>query len=914
MPFAYRSHKAFVNLDPGGSMHFRLPLMTQGQLVIKAQHIGIGGPDQPGDHPQGGAPQPSVDWDRVHDLLDLRRRGRIETGARASYRRREPLHPTSADGGLDPEVGGGVGAATDLTLELYYGDQLAQRKEHGANVFYPVGGSDGVWTLKITRASDGSVERRRYRIDAQYPSVLPLLPRRIPLQFLRSGFDQNWNDGHQYLEAFWIENNIINWRWDAKLSALYRMERERSYDLNHRTLFELPTILKRDVRFGVGFEDGIVIAPATSAPKVPYFFLKIDAYCKDSRIIDVFGPDNITLPAEFSLELRIRIRNTQGILLFDPKIIIPSGIEDDIMGFDLDLPGYLRDFERQIYMWQWESGGNKLDRILRPWLVGDYEVVEVEADEADDQIVLWYVGRPIPQELTASSGGGSGGGAPPDLPALFADAEDERWLPPAGLGGPIGPMGQAVPPGDLAKIDHIVILMQENRSFDQVLGHLSRHGIDPNVEGLLPGDNPRDVNEYRRTSENAARKYRSTQAADTSWPFALDNPCHGHDCVVRQIADGMKSFVRDYAHRLGADAPVADLQRIMNYYGPGQLPAYDALARSFAICDHWFSSHIGGTLPNRHITFSGDLNRDRFGSPEEDNSDFNGYPPSERLTFFDHLTKRGVSWKLFEHGYSFLRLYRNYTFDLDNIVGFKDPDRGFEELARRGTLPAVSFIEPDYIELPGGNDDHAPADMWDGQRLVAQVVRALIRSPAWPKTLLIITYDEHGGFYDHMVPPETVPVTQADGTVVQRPIPALSNSIKQLGVRVPAFVISPFTAGGAAPTVNVSKTVYEHASIPATVLRRFCGPRTPKMSPRTTAANDVRDLLSLPAPRLAPEFQDLLAELDRIADSPPTTSSLGPTPVPTRKVTADEDPEEFGQDFHGFIAYASTITGRAPRF
>src|SRR5678816_2193949 len=139
----------------------------------------------------------------------------------------------------------------------------------------------------------------------------------------------------------------------------------------------------------------------------------------------------------------------------------------------------------------------------------------------------------------------------------------------------------------------------------------------------------------------------------------------------------------------------------MNYFGDGVLKAYDALKRRFAICDHWFGSHIGGTLPNRHITFSGDLNRDALNVAEEENSHLSTYCPSERPTFFDHLTARGVSWKLYEHNYSFLRLYRRYTFELDKIRGFSE----FLKAAHDGTLPSVSFIEPDYIEAPGGNDD-----------------------------------------------------------------------------------------------------------------------------------------------------------------------------------------------------------------
>jgi phospholipase C len=337
---------------------------------------------------------------------------------------------------------------------------------------------------------------------------------------------------------------------------------------------------------------------------------------------------------------------------------------------------------------------------------------------------------------------------------------------------------------------------------------------------------------------------------------------------------------------------------------------YTALATEFAICDHWFCSHIGGTLPNRHITLSGDLNIDRYGLPEEENSDFKGYAPSERLTFFDHLTERNVSWRLFEHGYSFLRLYRNFTFDISRIVAFNDPVRGFEEAARLNELPSVSFIEPNYIELPDGedNDDHAPADMHNGQRLVARIVRALVKGGQWNKSLLIITYDEHGGFYDHLVPPSEIEDSAGGGTA--RPIPPLTNGVTQLGPRVPALVISPLIPRGQGKVIVASK-VYEHTSIVATILRRFCSPYPPRMSPRVEAANDLRDVLTLDAARPDSDFASLLQVLETVATSAVRRDPAArPEPVPTRKI-ADPMNEEFGEDFHGFIAFASAVTGRS---
>src|SRR6185436_2658005 len=138
---------------------------------------------------------------------------------------------------------------------------------------------------------------------------------------------------------------------------------------------------------------------------------------------------------------------------------------------------------------------------------------------------------------------------------------------------------------------------------------------------------------------------------ETRWfSFETPGPCHEAECVRSQMTDGMKHFVSNFSKRVGSDR--AKLQRVMDYFGPDQLPAYAALAQSFGICDKWFCSHIGPTWPNRFVTLTGDLNRDLEGEPELNQPDFNRLSPITRKTVFDHLTERGVTWRLYEHGYS----------------------------------------------------------------------------------------------------------------------------------------------------------------------------------------------------------------------------------------------------------------------
>jgi phospholipase C len=917
--------------------------MTPGKLVIKAQNIFVGPTDMPGDYSGSPSTVDPFDPDIIRTLGERFRdrttgrksRSRSRSRSMSAANRKviaaltdglqnrrltsisqpdDPFDPDRWPPGMDPPVGGDSGPPAEITFELFYGKTLVQ-KFVGKNVFIDIASSVDAWSLRITRAPDPNGQRRRYRIEASYPSIMPIDERRIPMRFLQNGFDRNWNDNSSeirisedgLLQMLEISGTSVFYRWNKKFSDLYGLEHEAVIPIDDLDEASFPEIIARTIRFGTGH------GPDNMYPQkiVPYFSMRIDLECANSRTIDCLGPDDVDLPRKFWLEIRFLLHAFAGRMSYVTTILTDLDLEDHVMWRDVDLEGRLKKNADKITAKQWGPGGSFLDQLVGPWMIGRYELVDVIYDGATDDVVLSYVGKPVAREAEFTDAPPIALGGWKNLPLLFLTALDEKWPATPLPEMPTTPL-QPASPGNLAKIDHIVVLMQENRSFDQVCGYLSRDGfpgLGPQaIEGLLPGDNNRDVNEYTFTPTTDPVKFRSTATSDTSWPFSVSGPCHGRDCVRGQMDVGMKHFVADFAKRLGDKATPENLQRIMNYYTPEALPIYAALTKDFVVCDHWFCSHIGGTLPNRHITLSGDLNVDQFGMAEEDNSDFEGYAPSERMTFFDLLEAHGVSYRVFEHGYSFLRLYRNFTYDIDRIVEFDDPDRGFEKLAHDGQLPQVSFIEPDYIELPDGNDDHAPADMYNGQRLVASIVRALIRSGNWSKTLLVITYDEHGGFYDHLLPPDEI---AGDSGGAARPIPPLSNGVKQLGPRVPAIIISPLipAPGG---SISVDSHVYEHASIPAMIIRRFCKPFLPDMSPRVDAARDLRDLLTLePAEyRKNSDFASLLQVCDAVAASPVRRNSqASPPPVPMRKI-ANRDDEEFKEDFGGFMAFASTVTGR----
>jgi phospholipase C len=415
----------------------------------------------------------------------------------------------------------------------------------------------------------------------------------------------------------------------------------------------------------------------------------------------------------------------------------------------------------------------------------------------------------------------------------FVPAVPEGW-----------PAGLDFSPGTLADIDHIVVLTMENRSFDHMLGYLSlppeQGGLGrTDVDGLKGGEF--NLLDGRRCPSFAF------QPGETI--FAPDPP-HSHAPVLQAVNGGrMDGFAKSYADEHGPTVG----PRIMGHQPAANVPVYDAMARDFALGHRWFASHPGPTFCNRFYELTGRLNIDPDGYWETSNS--SPLRPVFTKTIFDYLSEQNVSWRYFEHGYCFLRFFESHTFDAANIASFDDPVFGFLNLASTGNLPSVTFIDPHFIELPpDGNCDGPPADIKEGQKLVRQIVEAVVTSPTWSKTLLIVTYDEHGGFYDHVPPPTATRVAPG--------LPAT------YGVRVPAFIVSPLVSPGSvfggdglldsgvevpdkaklAPRVTsaVGSLHFDHTSILKTIARRFLSTNPPYLGARYAEAHDLSAVL-LPA-------------------------------------------------------------------
>ncbi len=415
---------------------------------------------------------------------------------------------------------------------------------------------------------------------------------------------------------------------------------------------------------------------------------------------------------------------------------------------------------------------------------------------------------------------------------------------------------------NLEKVDHVVVMMLENRSFDHMLGYLSLTGRRPDIDGLRSGF----ANEYQ------GRTYPVHHLGTT----ALDvDPDHAAVAVDEQVAGGsMGGFVASAAATLaGRGVEDGDPACVMGYYDGADVPVYDHLAEEFAVCDRWFSSVPGATLPNRLYALCGVAAGSRDDRPPH-------VPPLyHQPSFVRHLDAHHISCRWYSFDPGTLRLADgHYLLGYHHRFGYFsktglpwrtafDPTvnpkiASFLEDAARGTLRAVSWIDPAFTNFnPLGfpvNDDHPPADIKDGQDLVLAVYDALAASPQWDRSLLVIVYDENGGFYDHVPPPAA-----ADDE---------PEMFGRYGVRVPAIIVSPWVEPR-----TVSSSLFDHTSIIKTILLRFCpealhepqqaGKRQPRLGlgaqypgMRVARANHLGELLTRTTPRSAPPRDVLLQQ------------------------------------------------------
>ncbi|HWJ96779.1 MAG TPA: alkaline phosphatase family protein [Acidimicrobiales bacterium] len=442
--------------------------------------------------------------------------------------------------------------------------------------------------------------------------------------------------------------------------------------------------------------------------------------------------------------------------------------------------------------------------------------------------------------------------------------------------GPARAAGAILPPGTrpnpslpegvdtLPEIEHIIIYMQENHSYDQYFGMLGRgDGFTLGPDGLPTNANP-DAN------GNPVRAFYAGPTCDTN--IGGDHSWNAEHLAVN--GGTMDGFIRGN----GGDP------RIMGYYDDRNLPFYWGLAKTFPICDRWFCSVRGPTHPNRRFLQAGTS----AGIVQTSVPEVLATPNAPNGTIWDRLDDHRISWK-------------NYMFDLGDIYLFPGSDiakfnartadnrRTFSDFlldCQKGTLPAVSILAP---ALSGWYDEGA-RDVQNGEAYSAAIINAVMSSPSWSKSIVLFTYDENGGGYDHVAPP---PAVAPDNIAPRIDAGDQPGDFTNLGPRVPGFVISPFSKAN-----YVSHVVHDHTSILRFIETKY---NLGAITHRDANASDLLDSLDfanpgfldppdLPAPGL-PATGSVCEPQPYPAFNPKdvtTTSTTTPTVTTTTAPTGSE--------------------------
>jgi phospholipase C len=380
--------------------------------------------------------------------------------------------------------------------------------------------------------------------------------------------------------------------------------------------------------------------------------------------------------------------------------------------------------------------------------------------------------------------------------------------------------GASRPNGADIPIDHIVVAMMENRSFDHYFQKARDVGLDVDVapDGFTNPD----------ATGNPIAPFH-----DTAHCF-LDT-AHSWNDIRTQINGGkMDGFIstNEANHELPAHGTPDMLKgnRAMAYYTQDDIPFAYWMAQNFAIGDRYFASAPTATWPNRMFLFAATS----FGEIT------NEMPTVPTPTIFDSLNQRQVSWKFYATTTPTLAILLSDFLSLRNAdsTHFATMDDYYADLAA-GTLPQVAFIDPDGTETDPsqGGDEHPPAPSTVGQNWLNKAVAALAASSAWSRSAMFITYDEHGGLFDHVVPPAAC---APEGT---EPTPDADSVLRTYGIRVPFFALSPY-----AKKAYVSHRTYDHTSIVRFIESRFVIPALSDRDANAEAPWDAFDFTTPPAP------------------------------------------------------------------
>jgi phospholipase C len=439
------------------------------------------------------------------------------------------------------------------------------------------------------------------------------------------------------------------------------------------------------------------------------------------------------------------------------------------------------------------------------------------------------IGRPLTRRSFLRAGGtaaaalaaGSGGGLLGSAQALAKTTRQPDSLP--------DPRRAAGTATAVLPFDHLIVVMMENHSFDNLLGALPiagqplAHGLHFNTLGQATNSNPGPSGRVK------------------SFPFPSTeqgpNVSQSWNATHEQIDGGrMDGFVRS-----------VNSAQPMGYYPPAVVPFAYSLASTFCVGNRWFCSAPCQTYPNRRFLMAGTA----YGNISTDNESLFDAPPPNG-TIFDRLNTYGVSWK-------------NYFTDLpqtgiipsiiEKYPSNLAPIAQFYADCATGTLPEVSYVDPEFgvlsdvggplSSVPGieaitgklnttGGDEEDPQDMAYGENWAYSILNAVLHSPAWTRTLLIYTYDEHGGYYDHVKPP---PAIAPDSIAPELGPGDVPGGYDLYGPRVPAVVVSPYSKRN-----GVTNVLHDHTSVLATIEAKW---NLPAMTYRDANATTVADFLNI---------------------------------------------------------------------
>ena len=392
----------------------------------------------------------------------------------------------------------------------------------------------------------------------------------------------------------------------------------------------------------------------------------------------------------------------------------------------------------------------------------------------------------------------------------------------------------------LDNLKHVVVLMMENRSFDHMLGGLKQK--NPKINGLDGSEwNPDSNGKKFTVAPNAVYRGQLSHDPDHHFP-GVDLQIYGDESPGPARVASMQGFVKSYATQ---GTTTQDAQAIMNYFSPDRIPVLTTLATEYALFNGWFSSIPGPTICNRAFAHYGTS----FGNVDMNMFLVTDADRAKIPTIYERMKQGGRSAKIYYYDEP------SSTMEIVNLITDQSFFGTFEDFVadcKSGNLPEYSFVEPNYSDHPGpgggqllANDQHPDHHVLAGDKFIASVYNQIRVIPdLWESTALLIVYDEHGGLYDHVAPPDCTP----DGFVAAPAatgIPNMEFRFDRLGIRVPAILVSPYIPRGTVvPGTEdpANQHIFEHASIPATVTKYFL-PGNRQGSIREQKAETFLDLL-----------------------------------------------------------------------